>query len=46
VVFAFDPAVRAGAKIDSILATLDIVHDEPESAGDEAAAPADDAPLD
>lgn len=34
VVFAFDPAVRAGAKIDSILATLDIVHDEPEAAAD------------
>ena len=32
VVFAFDPAVRAGAKIDSILATLDIVHEEPEAA--------------
>lgn len=30
VVFAFDPAVRAGAKIDSILATLDIVPDEPD----------------
>ncbi len=28
VVFAFDPAVRAGAKIDSILATLDIPADD------------------
>ena len=28
VVFAFDPAVRAGAKIDSILATLDIAPDD------------------
>ncbi len=28
VVFAFDPAVRAGAKIDSILATLDIPEDD------------------
>ena len=37
VVFAFDPAVRAGAKIDSILATLDIVPDEPEpEAADES----------
>lgn len=26
VVFAFDPAVRAGARIDSILADLDITH--------------------
>jgi len=39
VVFAFDPAVRAGAKIDSILATLDIPAD------DEAAA-AEDLPAD
>lgn len=31
VVFAFDPAVRAGARIDSILATLDIPEDDPEA---------------
>ncbi len=35
VVFAFDPAVREGAKIDSILATLDIVPDEPAGADGE-----------
>jgi len=33
VVFSFDPAVRAGAKIDSILATLDIEPDDAD-AGD------------
>jgi ribosome-binding factor A len=40
VVFAFDPAVRAGAKIDSILATLDIAPDdepapEPDDSGEQ-----------
>ena len=41
VVFAFDPAVRAGARIDSILATLDISPDD-ESAPPEAPSPTDD----
>ncbi len=47
VVFAFDPAVRAGAKIDSILATLDIRPDEPEVEAADAEAvdsPDEDAP--
>ena len=34
VLFAFDPAVRAGARIDSILATLDIPADDPEETGE------------
>ncbi len=31
VVFAFDPAVRGGARIESILASLDLPHDEDEA---------------
>ena len=42
VVFAFDPAVRAGAKIDSILATLDIPADDEATADDDSPATGDE----
>ena len=44
VVFAFDPAVRAGAKIDSILATLDLAPDDVSDV-DQADAVAEDADV-
>ena len=54
VVFAFDPAVRAGARIDSILATLDIQPDDdvqpddtvPDNTVPDNTVPDDAAPID